>query len=94
MQFKDLKLKKHLLICTRQKEGKPCCGGKESQILVDELKAWLKEKNLKHEIKVTGTQCLSYCEEGITAYLYPAEKYITGLTLKDAEQLKDILVES
>lgn len=84
-------LKKHLLICTRTKEGKECCGAKNSQSLVDELKTWIKQNNLKDSIKVTGTQCLGHCEEGITAFLYPDQLTYTEITVEDSLPLKQIL---
>lgn len=85
-------LKTHLFVCCRERDGKPACGSKNATILVKNLKAWIKENNLKDAIKCSSSSCLGHCEDGITACLYPQKQWFTNISLKDEEALKEILL--
>ncbi len=81
-----------LFICCKEKEGKPCCASKGSVAMVDELKAWLKEKNLNKQLRVSQSSCLGHCENGITACLYPQNTWFKEVTPGDIESFKELLV--
>jgi len=85
------KLKAHLFICTNMRDGKQSCGGSGSMDLVDELKSWVKEENLKGEIRINKSGCLGPCEQGIVAVCYPQGRWYTELKKKDVGKLKEDL---
>lgn len=79
----------HLFICTRTKEKGESCGPKGSAELRDHLKVWSKTLGISKEVKVTASLCLSHCENGITACIYPQNKWFLKIDKdKDVETLK------
>ena len=83
--------KAHLSICCREREGKPACAQKQSRELLQTLKKWVKENQLKTQIKVTESSCLGFCESGIAACLQPQNRWFKNVNLDDAEELKLML---
>ncbi len=90
------KLKAHLFICTNERtDGRSCCAHKGAENLQKKLKEWLKANpELKKQFKVSKSGCLSHCENGIAAVIYPEQKWLTDISEKDFEELKMILVNS
>ena len=93
MEIQNKNLKAHLFICTNTKAGKPSCGPLNPDQLVDELKSWIKENNLKDKLKVSRSGCLGHCQEGIAAVCYPQASWFTKLTMNDGESLKELLAK-
>lgn len=87
-------VKAHLFICCRSKQDKECCGSKNAVELVSKLKSWSKNSGNKEQIKVSQSSCLGHCENGITACLYPQNKWFTGISLQDEELLKEQLLKA
>lgn len=83
--------KAHLFVCCRQREGKPCCNKKGAESLVAELKKWIKETGVFNQIKVSKTSCLGYCDTGISACLYPQNKWFHEIQPDQLEKLKQML---
>lgn len=91
MQKQEKKVTAHLFICCRSKQGKPCCAEKDAQELVQNLKTWTKKNETQQHIKISQSSCLGHCENGITACLYPQNRWFTGLSLDSEEDLKSLL---
>lgn len=90
--MEQYKLRKHLFICTNQRDGKQSCGGSGSEALIDELKKWAKAEGLKGEgVRINRSGCLGPCEDGIVAVCYPEGNWLTQLTPDDGEKLKSIV---
>jgi predicted metal-binding protein len=85
-----MNLKKHLFICTYNRESGESCGQKGSNEMVDELKKYNKSLNRK-DLKVTRSGCLGLCEKGVVAVCYPEGKWFEGLSIKDTQTLKEEL---
>lgn len=81
----------HLFICCRKRDQKPCCANHGAENLVSHLKDWVKKKGLKNKIKVSQSSCLGFCETGITACLYPQNKWLHHIRLKDQKSLEKLL---
>ena len=90
----DKSVKAHLLVCCRQRDGKPCCSSKGAEELVTNLKSWVKNNGLKDEIKVTKSSCLGHCENGITATLYPHNKWWVDIDKSHEDELKSQLLKT
>lgn len=94
MEKIDNQVKAHLFICCRHREEKGCCSVKGAEEMVKELKAWIKNENLKAHIKVSKSSCLGYCETGITGCIYPQNQWLHHLTPSDIPQLQKMLAEA
>ena len=85
---------RHLQICCRVREdGKPACGERGAAQLVANLKERVKAAGLKSQVKVTQSSCLGYCEQGITAALYPENRWFIEVSAQDEEKLWQTLVQ-
>jgi len=83
-----MKYKKHVFICTNQKDGgKKCCGAEHGMALVDAFKASLKEKGLHTEIRAQKTGCLDVCGLGPALVVYPEGVFYGGVQLSDVEEI-------
>lgn len=94
MEIQNKNLKAHLFICTNTKKDGSGCGPINPDQLVDELKTWIKESNLKDRLKVSRSGCLGHCQEGIAAVCYPQSNWFTKLTTKDGGALKELLTKN
>lgn len=81
----------HALVCTRQKEKGACCAEKGSKELIQELKLWMKEEDLKGPLKITATQCLGHCESGIAIGIHPHNEWLIKVSKEDLPELKQKL---
>lgn len=87
------KFQGHLFICTNKKEKGECCFPKGGEKMQKELKEWIKSSpELAGKLKVSKSGCLSHCEKGITAVLYPQGQWFTGVKPEDVEEFKKILL--
>ncbi len=85
------KYKKHIFICTNQKEkGKACCGEKAGMKLVDEFKDLLKEHDLHKECRAQRAGCLDVCKYGPALVVYPEGVFYGNL---DKHDIKEIFEE-
>lgn len=83
-----MKYKKHVFICTNQKEGsKKCCGERHGTELVDAFKEALKVRNLHLEIRAQRTGCLDMCAFGPTLVVYPEGIFYGAVQLSDVEEI-------
>ena len=90
MKKENRELKVHLFVCTHHKEGKDNCADRNSQELCDTLRKWAKENHSK-DVKVTKSGCLGKCSDGIAMVMYPQQKLITEVRLKDADEIKEYI---
>jgi len=90
-QSKDTPYKAHLFICTRSREQpKACCNSKGSEELRKKVKSLAKEKWGK-SVRINTSGCLDFCSKGITAVLYPQNKWFYHLTINDENILIDAI---
>ncbi|MFN4146911.1 MAG: (2Fe-2S) ferredoxin domain-containing protein [Runella sp.] len=83
-----MKYKKHVFICTNQKEGgKKCCGQDHGMQLVEAFKTALKERNLHIEIRAQRAGCLDVCALGPAMVVYPEGIFYGKVTLDDVEEI-------
>ena len=82
-------MKAHLFVCTYTRETGESCGAKGSSGLVDRLKARLKGRYAKNELRVNRSGCLGRCEEGIACVLYPEGKWRLGVQADGARGAED-----
>jgi predicted metal-binding protein len=88
-------MKAHLFVCTNRpdKEGK--CGSKGSEKLRDEVKERCRNAFGKiPELRVNASGCLGYCEQGISAVLYPQGRWFLELKADDGEKLFEAVTKA
>ncbi len=94
MNIEQRVIKKHLFICINQKASGDCCGAKDAEFLLKEIKTELRDRGLWDDHKVTKSGCLGPCAEGITATLYPDNLLITGLTKDSKDELLELILKT
>lgn len=83
-----MKYKKHVFICTNQKEGgKKCCGEKTGMELVEAFKNKLKEQKLNIEMRAQRAGCFDVCAHGPAVVVYPEGVFYGNVTLNDVDEI-------
>jgi len=83
-----MKYKKHIFICTNQKEeGKPCCGEQIGMKLVDAFKNLVKENNLNTTVRAQRAGCFDTCTLGPSVVVYPEGIFYGKVQLSDVEEI-------
>lgn len=83
-----MKYKKHVFICTNQKEGgKKCCGTEHGMALVDAFKNSLQQRGLQKDIRAQRAGCLDVCAFGPAMVVYPEGVFYGNVSLNDVEEI-------
>jgi (2Fe-2S) ferredoxin len=83
-----MKYKKHVFICTNQKEGgKRCCGEEKGIELVNAFKEAIKLRGLQMEMRAQKTGCLDACNFGPALVVYPEGTYYGHVQPEDVQQI-------
>ena len=83
-----MKFKKHVFICTNQKDApKKCCGDERGAALVDAFKNSMKEKGLLPAMRAQKTGCLDVCAFGPAVMVYPEGIMYGNVQLSDVEEI-------
>ncbi len=83
-----MKFKKHVFICTNQKEApKKSCGTARGTALVEEFKRELKDRGLHMEIRAQSAGCLDACAFGPSMVVYPEGVYYGNVQLSDVKEI-------
>jgi len=79
--------KKHILVCTNSKEGRPCCKNVKGEEIFFKLKSFVKENGYASLVWVTRTGCLGFCnDEGATVVVYPDKIWYPSLKEEELEE--------
>ncbi len=86
--------KKHILVCTNEREqGKSCCSKVQGHEIYRELKDFVKANGLAGSIWVTRTGCLGFCNDiGTTIVIYPDSLWFKEVTREDVEKIKEFIL--
>jgi (2Fe-2S) ferredoxin len=83
-----MKYRKHVFICTNEKEtGKKCCGEERGMALVNAFKDNMRSKGLQLEIRAQKTGCLDACNFGPSLVVYPEGIYYGNVLLSDVNEI-------
>ena len=82
--------KRHLFICTNQREDGVCCQDYAAKEKRSEVKQYAKELGLtgQGKIRINTAGCLDRCDEGPVAVVYPDQ---TWYRYESVEDLKEIV---
>lgn len=83
--------KRHLFICTNQREDKVCCQDHAAKEMRGEVKAYAKELGLtgQGKIRINTAGCLDRCDEGPVAVVYPDEVWYRYSSVEDLKEIVD-----
>ncbi|MGL4630012.1 MAG: (2Fe-2S) ferredoxin domain-containing protein [Leadbetterella sp.] len=85
-----MKYKKHVFICTNDKDApKKCCGSERGMAIVEEFKSQLKDLNLHTEIRAQKSGCLDMCGFGPSMVVYPEGVFYGNVSLDDVKEIVD-----
>lgn len=85
-----MKFKKHVFICTNDKDApKKCCGSERGMALVDAFKEELKDRNLLTEIRAQKSGCLDTCGFGPSVVVYPEGIWYGNVQPSDVKEIVD-----
>jgi (2Fe-2S) ferredoxin len=83
-----MKFKKHVFICTNDKEApKKSCGSIHGMELVEAFKTSIKEKGLHLDIRAQKSGCLDICAFGPSMVVYPEGVWYGNVQLSDVEEI-------
>lgn len=83
-----MKYKKHIFICTNQKEeGKPCCGEEKGMELVEAFKNLVKEHKINTEVRAQRAGCFDTCAFGPSVVVYPEGIFYGKVQLSDVLEI-------
>lgn len=83
-----MKYKKHVFICTNQREGgKECCGEKRGMELVDLFKDLVKKHKLNHEVRAQRAGCFDVCSYGPAVVVYPEGIFYKHVKPEDVKEI-------
>ena len=82
-----MKFKKHIFICTNEREGKESCGEAVGMKLVELFKKAIKDKGLNAEVRAQRAGCLDVCEFGPALVVYPEGVFYGRITEKDVLEI-------
>ena len=86
-----MKLKKHIFVCTNEREPghkRGCCKEKGSEDLVKAFKEELGHVGLKKQVRAQRSGCLDVCEFGPAVVVYPEGVWYGPVRPED---IKDIV---
>jgi (2Fe-2S) ferredoxin len=85
---------KVVFVCCNQRAEveRVCCASQGGQELRDRMKALVKEKGHRTRIRVSQSGCMDRCEEGANVMIFPDNRWLTHVTLDDAEAIIDGLI--
>ena len=93
MRFlKCMKLKKHIFVCTNEREPghkRGCCKDKGSESLVKLFKEELKGAGLSKEVRAQRSGCLDVCEFGPAIVVYPEGVWYGSVRPEDVKEIVD-----
>ncbi|KAB7732939.1 (2Fe-2S) ferredoxin domain-containing protein [Rudanella paleaurantiibacter] len=83
-----MKFKKHVFICTNQKDApKKSCGTEHGLALVEAFKQELTARGLQKEIRAQRAGCLDACAFGPALVVYPEGTYYGNVQIADVPEL-------
>ena len=89
-----MKFKKHIFICTNEREGKESCGEAIGMKLVELFKKAIKDKGLNIEVRAQRAGCLDVCEFGPALVVYPEGVFYGKVSEKDVLEIVESHIEN
>ena len=94
MQENPLPHQKTVFVCCNRREPgeRVCCASQGGQELRDTLKAMVKERGYRAQIRVNQSGCMDKCEDGLNVMILPDNVWLSNVTEADLEPLLDRLI--
>jgi (2Fe-2S) ferredoxin len=83
-----MKYKKHVFICTNQRDdGRQCCGEKRGMELVELFKDLVRKNKLNHEVRAQRAGCFDTCAFGPSMVVYPEGIFYQHVQPEDVKEI-------
>ena len=79
--------KKHVLVCTNERDIGACCAKNSSIPVHQALKECVKSKQLNNVIRVTKMGCSNLCNEGPVVVIQPDNIWLRHVSINDVEEI-------
>lgn len=90
MEPQETPYEKNIFVCTNDCQGeKPSCGDHQGEMVFKELRRIAKERGHHPRIRVAQAKCLGKCNQGVNIMIFPDNKWYSGVTIDDVEQLAE-----
>jgi (2Fe-2S) ferredoxin len=78
-----------IFVCCNEREpGEAACANRGSRALQEELKAYMKSKNLKGRCRVSRSLCLGLCDVGPNLCIMPENVWYRGVRPEDLAEIE------
>jgi (2Fe-2S) ferredoxin len=85
-----LKRRIHIFVCTNSRpkgSSLPCCADRGGRELLATFQSEFARKGYPSGLKISGSTCLTTCQQGPTVVIYPDGIWYVGVTPGDASQI-------
>ncbi len=90
MQQLQVKYKRHIFVCLKERENEECCSKNNSEEIFTRLRNHINENGLMHTFNVSKSLCLGHCNEGPTIAIYPDGIILRKVSLEDVDKIIEI----
>ena len=78
---------KILFVCTNVRETGTCCSGRNSVVLREALKQYVKEHGLQGRIRISQSGCQDLCAQGPNIMVFPDNVWYHHVTLAQVPEI-------
>ena len=87
----DPPFKQYVFVCANSRapgQRISCCGeGRCGEKILEYLKGYVKEKNLKNVVRVLKSGCQESCEKGPNIAIFPQNIFLSDVSMSDMDQI-------
>lgn len=84
-----------ILVCTNERaadSGRPSCAPRGGLEVYRRFKDAIRARGLRDEVIVTRTGCMKHCSLGVTVGVWPGNRWYSGVTTRDVDEILDTSV--
>ena len=87
-----LPYKRIIFVCLNDRPDGACCNVRGSQIKED-LKSYVKSRDLKGVVRISGSGCMDQCALGPNIMIFPDNIWYHDVTANELEDIKRLYID-
>ena len=92
MQEQRVPFERIVFVCLNQRApGEACCAGRQSEAILDALKAQVKAAGMQGRVRVSRSGCQDVCAQGPNVMLFPEYRWLHHVSLDDVPRIVELL---